>query len=55
MHPLDRVAAEEYWMGALAAQSRDERVVLGAWDANVIVGGVTLLLDFPSSGSGSVT
>jgi ribosomal protein S18 acetylase RimI-like enzyme len=47
MHPLDRVAAEAYWTGALAAQSRDERVVLGAWDGNVIVGSVTLLLDFP--------
>jgi ribosomal protein S18 acetylase RimI-like enzyme len=47
MHPLDRVAAEAYWTGALAAQARDERVVLGGWDGDVIVGSVTLLLDFP--------
>ncbi len=47
MHPLDRAAAEAYWVGALAAQARDERVVLGAWDSDVIVGSVTLLLDFP--------
>lgn len=47
MHPLDAEAAGAYWAGALAAASRDERVVLGAWEGHVLVGTVTLLLDLP--------
>jgi ribosomal protein S18 acetylase RimI-like enzyme len=47
MHPLDPVAATAYWTGALASQDRDERVVLGAWDGDVLAGSVTLLLDLP--------
>ena len=39
--------AEAFWDGALAAAARDERIVLGAWDGEVLVGTVTLLLDCP--------
>ena len=45
MHPLDPIVAETYWTDALAAQARNERVVLGSWEAGVLVGTVTLLLD----------
>jgi ribosomal protein S18 acetylase RimI-like enzyme len=47
MHPLTPEAAEAYWDSALAAAARDERVVLGAWDGEVLAGTVTLLLDCP--------
>jgi ribosomal protein S18 acetylase RimI-like enzyme len=47
MHPLDPAAADAYWSEALGAAARDERVVLGAWDGDLLVGTVTLLLDFP--------
>ena len=47
MHPLEPEAALAYWDGALAAAARDERVILGAWDGDVLAGTVTLLLDFP--------
>ncbi len=47
MHPLQPEAAKAFWDGALAAAARDERIVLGAWDGEVLVGTVTLLLDCP--------
>ncbi len=47
MHPLAPEAARAFWDGALAAAGRDERVVLGAWDGEILVGTVTLLLDCP--------
>jgi ribosomal protein S18 acetylase RimI-like enzyme len=47
MYPLDPVAAGAYWDEALGAASRDERIVLGAWDGDLLVGTVTLLLDLP--------
>ena len=47
MHPLQPEAAKAFWEGALAAAARDERIVLGAWDGEVLVGTVTLLLDCP--------
>jgi ribosomal protein S18 acetylase RimI-like enzyme len=47
MHPLGPTEAATYWTDALAAQARNERVVLGAWEGDVLVGTVTLLLDFP--------
>lgn len=49
MHPLDPVAADAYWVEALDGAARDERVVLGAWDGELLVGTVTLLLDFPQN------
>jgi ribosomal protein S18 acetylase RimI-like enzyme len=47
MHPLEPSAARAFWDGALAAAARGERVVLGAWDGDLLVGTVTLLLDCP--------
>jgi ribosomal protein S18 acetylase RimI-like enzyme len=47
MHPLQPEAAGAFWDNALAAAGRDERVILGAWDGDLLVGTVTLLLDCP--------
>jgi ribosomal protein S18 acetylase RimI-like enzyme len=47
MHPLDTAAADAYWDDALAAADRAERVILGAWDGDVLAGTVTLLLALP--------
>lgn len=47
MDPLPVDVALAFWNASLAAADRDERVVLGAWDGEVLVGTVTLLLDFP--------
>lgn len=47
MHPLSREAAESFWDAALAAAERGERVVLGAWDGDALVGTVSVLLDLP--------
>ena len=47
MHPLSSEAARAFWGGALAAAGRGERVVLGAWNGEVLAGTVTLLLDCP--------
>ncbi|MBA1139116.1 GNAT family N-acetyltransferase [Mesorhizobium neociceri] len=49
MHPLSRQAAETFWDNSLMAASRGERAVLGAWHSGVLVGTVTLLLDFPDN------
>jgi ribosomal protein S18 acetylase RimI-like enzyme len=47
MHPLAPGAADAFWDGALAAVARDERIVLGAWDGEILAGTVTVLLDCP--------
>ena len=47
MHPLARETAEAFWDRALAAAARDERIILGAWDGEFLVGTVTVLLDCP--------
>jgi ribosomal protein S18 acetylase RimI-like enzyme len=47
MYPLSLEAAAAFWDKSLAAAARGERVVLGAWDGEVLAGTVTLLLDFP--------
>ena len=47
MHPLKPETARAFWDDALAAAARDERIVLGAWDGEVLAGTVTLLLDCP--------
>ncbi|HKU54582.1 MAG TPA: GNAT family N-acetyltransferase [Rhizomicrobium sp.] len=47
MHPLKREDANAFWDGALAAAARGERVILGAWDGNVLAGTVTLQLHCP--------
>jgi GNAT superfamily N-acetyltransferase len=47
MHPLKREDADVFWDGALAAASRGERMILGAWDGSVLTGTVTLQLHCP--------
>jgi ribosomal protein S18 acetylase RimI-like enzyme len=47
MHPLDRAVAAAFWVGALSAAGRGERVILGAFDGGVLVGTVSLILDLP--------
>ena len=47
MHPLDRETARVFWHDALDSAARGERVVLGAWDGDALVGTVTLLLKLP--------
>ena len=47
MHPLALPAGLAFWESSLAAAARGERVLLGAWDGELLVGTVTLLLDCP--------
>jgi ribosomal protein S18 acetylase RimI-like enzyme len=52
MHPLPMEAASAFWQASLASADRGERIVLGAFDGEVLdgealVGTVTLLLDLP--------
>lgn len=47
MHPLAPDAACAFWRASLAAAACGERVVLGAWDGDMLAGTVTLLLDCP--------
>lgn len=47
MHPLSPQMATAFWENSLAAADRGERIVLGAYDGDMLVGTVTLLLDCP--------
>jgi len=48
MHPLSPESASDFWDASLAAASRGERIVLGAFDGDDdLVGTVTLLLNLP--------
>ena len=47
MHPLGQKDATAFWDGALAAASRGERVIMGAFDGDVLLGTVTLQLLCP--------
>ena len=47
MDPLDPAVANAFWDKALAAAAQGERIVLGAWAGQILVGTVTLLLDCP--------
>jgi hypothetical protein len=47
MHPLPLEAADAFWRDSLAAASRGERIVLGAFDGESLVATVTLLLSLP--------
>jgi hypothetical protein len=51
MHPLEPEKANAFWDDALVAATREERIILGAWDGEGLVGTVTLLLDCPSAQS----
>jgi ribosomal protein S18 acetylase RimI-like enzyme len=47
MDPLAPTAAEGFWDRVLQSAARDERIVLGAWDGELLVATVSLLLDLP--------
>jgi ribosomal protein S18 acetylase RimI-like enzyme len=47
MHPLSQKAAEAFWSNSLGAAGRGERIILGAFDGDRLIGTVTLLLDLP--------
>jgi ribosomal protein S18 acetylase RimI-like enzyme len=47
MHPLLHEAAQTFWSNALNAADRGERIILGAFDSDQLIGTVTLLLDLP--------
>ena len=47
MHPLSQAAAEAFWSNSLGAAGRGERVILGAFDGDRLIGTVTLVLDLP--------
>ncbi len=47
MHPLPFTDAEAFWKDSLASTARGERIVLGAFDGDALIGTVTLLLDLP--------
>jgi len=47
MHPLAQHAADAFWQDSLASAGRGERIVLGAFDRENLIGTVTLLLNLP--------
>lgn len=47
MHPLPLETAEAFWTRSLAAAEQGERIVLGGFDGDQLVGSVTLHLDCP--------
>ncbi len=47
MHPLPLEDADAFWTGSLASAAREERIVFGAFDGDMLIGTVTLLLDLP--------
>ena len=47
MHPLALETADRFWRDSLASADRGERIVLGAFDGEQLVGTVTLLLALP--------
>ena len=47
MAPLAQDSARQFWDQALLAAGRGERIVLGAWDGDVLAGTVTLILACP--------
>jgi ribosomal protein S18 acetylase RimI-like enzyme len=47
MHPLAPEVADAFWERSLAAAARGERIILGAFVDDRLVGTVTLLLDCP--------
>jgi ribosomal protein S18 acetylase RimI-like enzyme len=51
MHPLSPIDATAFWEHALVCADRGERIVLGAFDDDELVGTVTALLDVPQNQS----
>ena len=49
MHPVDPEKAAAFWKASLSAAERGERIVLGAWQGEELIGTVTLLLDCPEN------
>jgi ribosomal protein S18 acetylase RimI-like enzyme len=47
MDPLPLETADTFWQGSLASADRGERIVVGAFDGEHLIGTVTLLLDLP--------
>lgn len=47
MHPLAPEEAQAFWKGSLEAADRGERIILGAYDGELLVSTVTLLLQCP--------
>ncbi|ADV66097.1 GNAT family N-acetyltransferase [Deinococcus maricopensis] len=47
MHPLTPDAATAFWDRALSGAARGERIILGAWEGEALLGTVTLILDCP--------
>ena len=47
MHPMASEVADAFWRDSLASADRGERVVLGAYDGEHLIGTVTLLLNLP--------
>jgi ribosomal protein S18 acetylase RimI-like enzyme len=45
MYPLAWEIADTFWRNSLSAAGRCERIILGAFDGNGLIGTVTLLLD----------
>lgn len=45
MDPLPPETADKFWENALAAAVRGDRIVLGAFDGDLLVGTLTLVLD----------
>src|SRR5262245_51065852 len=45
MDPLPREMADKFWDNALAAAVRGDRIILGAFNAERLIGTVTLVLD----------
>jgi GNAT superfamily N-acetyltransferase len=49
MHPVAPAKAAAFWGASLATAERGQRVVLGAYDGEELIGTVTLLLDLPEN------
>ena len=47
MHPLPLADARAFWQDSLGSAERSERIVLGAFDGEDLIGTVTLLLKLP--------
>ena len=45
MHPLPREVADRFWENALAAAAHGDRIILGAFDSDLLVGTLTLAMD----------